>query len=58
MFTKFGRDEVFMALHMHQDVSTISAQGGSRVRQKQVKGGVGGNLAYNRSAYCTQVIAP
>ena len=27
MFTKLGRDEVFMARHMHKDVLAISAQG-------------------------------
>ena len=27
MFTKLGRDEVFMARHMHKDVLAISIQG-------------------------------
>ena len=38
MFTKLGRDEVFMARHMHKDVLTISAQGRIQDEAKWVTG--------------------
>ena len=34
MFTKLGRDEVLMALHMHKDVLAIFAQGADPGRGK------------------------
>ena len=54
MFMKFGRDEVFMALHLQWDVLAISAQADPGEAKIGWEGG-GGNLAYKRSAYCTRV---
>ena len=39
MFTKLGKDEVLMALHMHRDVLAISAQGRIQGEAKYVTGG-------------------
>ena len=41
MFTKLGRDEVLMGLHMHWGVSAISAQGWIQGRAKIDHGGGG-----------------
>ena len=40
MFTKFGRDEMLMALHMQLDVLAISAQGRIQGRGKNRLRGV------------------
>ena len=45
MFTKLGRDEVLMALHLHKDVLPYLLKGRSRARQNRSRGwgvGVGG----------------
>ena len=56
MFTKFGRDEVLMARHMHKDVLAISARGGSKSRQNRSRGSPLKKTCSDRKATATNRI--